>query len=399
MKHGKLFMNYNGIMRLSILLLVLVLGCLSAEAQEKCNIRGKIKNLEDGVTLILFRSAGRALSPVATDTVRNGAFHFQVDTENQATEAFLLLSANEGFPSIWLEVWGAPGKNVKIAGEGKLIQSWRAESNLPEQKSANRYVRLSPEWTVELQQILIKIKELAKGEDEQLVANEYKKLNQQLDSVRLLITAREVKMMEHAPIDIVWLRKMKDICYMSYYMKDQFPYKKEALSLYQRITDENRQTGIGKEITAYLFPPTVVQVGEQMADGDLFDLKGQVHHLSDYAGKYILLDFWSCGCGPCMMALPEMKEVAEKNRERLVVVSLNTDNKKAWEEVSREKDISWENLNDLQGGSGLAMRYGVQGIPYYVIISPTGKILYSWAGYGKGLITSVLHKWMQQEEK
>lgn len=58
--------------------------------------------------------------------------------------------------------------------------------------------------------------------------------------------------------------------------------------------------------------------GDKMADTELFDLDGKIHHLTDFNGKYILLDFWSSGCGPCIMALPEMKEIQEQYKSVLL---------------------------------------------------------------------------------
>ena len=71
--------------------------------------------------------------------------------------------------------------------------------------------------------------------------------------------------------------------------------------------DNEKNSQAGKEITVCLYPPVTVKEGDEMADTDLYDLQGNIHHLADYKGKYLLVDFWSRGCGPCMMALPEMK--------------------------------------------------------------------------------------------
>ena len=43
-----------------------------------------------------------------------------------------------------------------------------------------------------------------------------------------------------------------------------------------------------------------------------------------------------------------------------------------------------KNLNDLKQTAGLYAKYGVRGIPNYVLISPEGKIVKMWSGYGKG---------------
>ena len=68
--------------------------------------------------------------------------------------------------------------------------------------------------------------------------------------------------------------------------------------------------------------------GDDMADADLYDVNGKIHHLSDFKGKYILIDFWSQGCAPCLQSLPELKEITEHYKERLTVVSLSEDTEK-----------------------------------------------------------------------
>ncbi|WP_280767004.1 hypothetical protein [Parabacteroides sp. PFB2-10] len=49
-------------------------------------------------------------------------------------------------------------------------------------------------------------------------------------------------------------------------------------------------------------------------------------------------------------------------------------------------------LNDFKGDNGIKLHYGVKGIPNYFIISPEGKIIETWMGYGEG----VLKKKMQE---
>jgi len=132
-----------------------------------------------------------------------------------------------------------------------------------------------------------------------------------------------------------------------------------------------------------------------MADADLFDLEGKVHHLADYKGKYMLVDIWSSGCGPCIMALPEMKEISEKYKDKLTIISLSCDTKKTWERASKEHDMTWENLNDLQGMNGLYAKYGVRGIPSYIFISPEGKVVKKWTGYGEGSLKQKMEKLLE----
>ena len=133
-----------------------------------------------------------------------------------------------------------------------------------------------------------------------------------------------------------------------------------------------------------LFPPQHVEVGREMADAELYDLQGGNHSLAELKGKYILLDFWSRGCGPCILSIPEMGELASIYKDKLNIVSISTDNKKMWEEASEAHPMSWNNWNDLNGTAGLYANYDQGAIPAYTLISPEGIVLEQWVGYGEG---------------
>ncbi|MBM4049319.1 MAG: TlpA family protein disulfide reductase, partial [Planctomycetes bacterium] len=58
------------------------------------------------------------------------------------------------------------------------------------------------------------------------------------------------------------------------------------------------------------------------------DLDGKKHALDDYRGKVIVLDFWYRGCGWCIKAMPQIKQVVDHFRDRPVaVLGMNTDRK------------------------------------------------------------------------
>lgn len=92
------------------------------------------------------------------------------------------------------------------------------------------------------------------------------------------------------------------------------------------------------------------------------------------------------------MALPEMKEISQKYEDRLAVVSISVDVKSAWESASKRHDISWWNLNDMQGYHGIFAKYGTGAIPRYVFLSPEGKVVEMWNGYREGLLLEKMEK-------
>ena len=141
-------------------------------------------------------------------------------------------------------------------------------------------------------------------------------------------------------------------------------------------------------VAVKLFPPSVVEVGDDMVDAKLFDINGNKKHLSDYlSDKYLLLSFWSNNCGFSKMSLPETKEVSEIYHENLTVISINLDYKTEWKKAMAEQNMSWINVRDPKSHAGLAGKYGNDlDVPYFVIISPEGKIIYKWFGYSEELI-------------
>ena len=56
--------------------------------------------------------------------------------------------------------------------------------------------------------------------------------------------------------------------------------------------------------------------------------------------------------------------------------------------------MTWQNLSDLKQNAGLSAVYDVNGIPNYVLISPEGKIMKMWSGYGKGSLKLKMRRYL-----
>lgn len=103
--------------------------------------------------------------------------------------------------------------------------------------------------------------------------------------------------------------------------------RKRAEIQYDRLPEEIKRSQAGKEMYVALHPPAKVRTNDRIADAESVDSNGETHRLSEYLGKYVLLDFWSFGCGPCLLSLPELKAASESYRDRLTVISITSDPK------------------------------------------------------------------------
>lgn len=366
-----------------------LLGCLAAQAQHEYTIEGRVEGVQDGTLVALFLLDGNVGSTVATDSIRNGTFFFKRNAgDNGIDQLSLMCTRNDDFPSMSLNIYATPNAKIKVTGTNTLIYTWKVDSPVKEQQEYNRFIEDSRDLWDEYQRLSIQEKSMRSAP-----ASERKAVRAKEDSLSSIISERELKLMQELPISTIWMDRLSRLSISAKY-NPKFSYKKETIALYNRLTDEQKASIEGQEITVNLFPPIVVKEGDTMADSDLFDLDGKIHHLADFKGKYILLDFWSSGCGPCIMALPEMKEIHKQYKDRLAMVSLSSDTKNRWAAASAEHKMTWQNLSDLKQSAGLYAKYGVRGIPNYVLISPEGKIMKMWSGYGEGSLKLKMRRYL-----
>lgn len=77
-------------------------------------------------------------------------------------------------------------------------------------------------------------------------------------------------------------------------------------------------------------PPAAEERVPEPVDLTLPDLDGKPVSLSDFRGKWVVVNFWATWCPPCLEEIPELIELHEQNRDRLVVIGID------YEEVNME---------------------------------------------------------------
>lgn len=106
----------------------------------------------------------------------------------------------------------------------------------------------------------------------------------------------------------------------------------------------------------------------------LKDLQGKDVSLSQFRGKWVILDFWGSWCGWCIKGMPKLKEAYKEYAGKVEVIGIDCNEpEQAWREGVAKYELPWINVYNPKD-SGLLEKYLVEGFPTKVIVSPEGKI-------------------------
>jgi len=148
-----------------------------------------------------------------------------------------------------------------------------------------------------------------------------------------------------------------------------------------------------EDLVATMEKARATAIGSLAPEISLPNPDGEIVTLSSLRGSVVLLDFWAQWCKPCRVENPHVVKAFNRYKDKgFTVYGVSLDRtKEKWTQAIEEDGLTWTHVSDLKYFNSVAAQmYGVQSIPFSILLDRDGKII------AKNLRGSALEKELEK---
>jgi peroxiredoxin len=376
-------------MKLKFLLAALVtVAAASCQQKGETAIEVNLTDIPENCRIDVSRVEGRGGQTIYIDSSKTTERKFTLKcdsiTDNTSFTIFIQKITDKGQALAYTgTILVADGYTTKVSGKGIYPSTWTIDSKHPKQAFLNKLDEGCKDLKKQIDEIRLASDTVSSRESRM-------KLYDLQDEIYDKISEKQFALMETLPIDEYWLEELGRYSGTINYEGKDYKYYDKVEALYNKMPDEYKNSKIGKALNLALYAKAPA-VGDQINDYDLYDINGKVHHLADYKGKWLLLDFSSYFCGPCRMFDASVKYFYERGiGKNFEIITITADTEGQFAQMVAEEKPNHPLLNDRDGTAGLFALNKIAGTPTFHLVNPDGKIEDIFMGVDLGKIIKLM---------
>lgn len=344
-------------------------------------IEGRVEGLETGDRVIL-ATGTLTQAPIPTDSAtidQNGYFRLKTSASDVYAQLLLVKKGET------LDLQNNPSAGLFLEGYGHLKVEGTAEDwyyskisgglyDLPQMQALNNIT----EQAREIQKEGKKLMEAA-GRYAATQGFDPDSLKILQDSAMSRFNASNKLFRQREPLEHEIIAAYPDMAYSAELLHYDYQTMKDFNrydSIFHSLSTRVQASPAGRAVGQYIDAVRATEVGATAPDFALQDIDDHLLRLSDFRGRYVLVHFWSTGCGPCRISTPRLVELYGRLKDRnfeIISIATSERSEQVWRDVAAQEHMGWRHLNDRL--SDIQQAYAVMGVPSCFLIDPQGKIV------------------------
>ncbi|GHT10696.1 thiol:disulfide interchange protein [Bacteroidia bacterium] len=358
-------------MRKIVLIITGFIAALSCYAQQdNYSVKATLGSAKDNTKVLLtYRIDGKTL--VDSTTVKNQKFEFKGSLIDPFRATLEIVGAEDSKQPDRLSFYVEKGEII-LNGTDSIKKATISNSKLND--DAKEWAELTKPLTVEMSALSATYR--AASEEEKKSKEFQKKIEDVSDALGAKEKVLALDFVKKHPNSFLSLSQLLTTA-LGYY-----PDGSEAEALFSSLSPELKNSKTGKDYEKKIEAWKATSVGAIAPEFTQNDQNGEPVKLSDFRGKYLLIDFWASWCGPCRQENPNVvKAYTAYNDKGFTILGISLDDeakkgKENWLKAIEADNLTWAHVSDLKyWNNEVAKQYGINAIPANFLLDPTGKII------------------------